>query len=136
MRREGAEYFTLVSRCGISSHSVEIDSRAAANADTASKSAIVAAAACQSAVAATMKLTASQRETVSKTTASNVSTASMSILPQGVHLKTNAPCPATPERIRSYYDVRSSRQCPNINVLSLTTTRVQSTNYPSMQVVG
>jgi len=107
--------------------------RTATSADTASKSAIAAAAACQFVVAATMKLTSSQRENPCKKNASSVSTVSISTLPQGVHPKTTAPCPATPERIRSYYDVRSSGQYANNYVPScVATTCVQSTNYHSV----
>jgi len=106
--------------------------RAAANADTASKSAIAPAAAGQSVVFETMRLTAIKKETASKTTASQGLTASMCTLPQGLHLKTTATCPASPEHIRLYYDVRSSRQYPHISVPScIATTRIQSTNYPS-----
>jgi len=45
-------------------------------------------------------------------------------------------CPATPECIRSYYDVRSSGQYPNISVPScVVTTRVQNTRYPTMPFI-
>jgi len=55
-----------------SSSAALADTRAATSADTASKAAIAAAAECQSAFAATMRLTAIQKENDSKTVASEV----------------------------------------------------------------
>jgi len=105
--------------------------RAPSSADTASKAAIAAAAACKSAVAENMRLTAFQKEIASMPTASKLRTASRCELPQGVPMKNTATCPASPELIRSYYDVRSSGQYPDISVLScVTNTKIQSTNYP------
>jgi len=107
--------------------------KAAKSADNASKSAISAAAGCKSAVADTMKLTAMQRKTVSMLEALSSRSASRDDAPQAKDA--TAPCPATPERIRSYYDVRSSGQYPNISVLScVATTRVQSRKYPTTPI--
>jgi len=99
-----------------------IVAKAAKSADTASKSAIGAAVACKSAVAEIMKITASQRKNASKYTAGRDDAPKAAI--------DTVTYPATPERIRSYYDVRSSGQYPNIIVLScVATTRVQDTKY-------
>jgi len=102
-----------------------IVARAAESADAASKSAIAAAIACKSAVAESIKITASQRGNTSKYTTDR-DDAQQSVI-------ATVTCPATPERIRSYYDVRSSGQYPNISVPScIATTRVQNTRYPTM----
>jgi len=99
--------------------------RAASSADTASKSVTAAAAACQSAVAATIKLTSRQKNTACMNIA-GIITADMNttgmktagIITAGINTAgmttaginsagiITAPCPATPERINSYYDVR------------------------------
>jgi len=93
---------------------------AAKSADAASKSAIAAAVTCKSAVAETMKITASQRKNACNNTAGRDAP------PQAVI--TTVTCHTTPERIRSCYDVRSSGPYPNISVPScVATTRVQDT---------
>jgi len=105
-----------------------IVARAAESADTASKSAI-AAVACKSATAESMKMTASQRENSSKFTAVR-DDAQQAVF-------TNTCCPVSTECIRSYYDgptssVRSSRQYPNISVPTcVTTAKIQNTKYPT-----
>jgi len=88
-----------------------------------------------------MRLTAIQKESTimtiasEKPTASKLRTASRFEIPQGVPMKNTATCPASPEHIRSYYDVISSGQYPNIIVpSSVVTTKIQSTNYPSTPI--
>jgi len=72
--------------------------------------------------------TASEKPTTSK-----LRTASRDKIPQAVHM--TATCPASPEYVRSYYDVRSSGQYLNISVPScVATTRIQSTNYPTTPI--
>jgi len=108
--------------------------RAAASADTASKAAIAAAAACDSVMGKNMKLVI-QLEQARKPTASKLHTASREPTPQAA--LATATCPATPERNRSYYDVKSSGQYPNITVPScVATTRIQNTNYPTTPIIG
>jgi len=107
--------------------------RAAASADTESKAAIAATTACNSAISKNKRLTAIQRESSRKPTASGLHTASRDNIPQAVHM--TATCPASPKRIRSYYDVRSSGQNHNISVPScVATTKIQSTNYPTTPI--
>jgi len=106
-----------------------IVARAAENADTTSKSAIAEAVACKSAVAETMKITASQKENARKYTACRDDA------PQAVI--TTVTCLATPERIRSYFDVSSLGQYSNISVSScVATTRIQNTRYPTTPFNG
>jgi len=88
-----------------------------------------------------MRLTAIQKESArmtnasEKLTASKLRTASRDDIPQGMPMKNTATCPASTERIRLYYDVRSSGKYPNINVPScVDTTRIQSTNYPTTPI--
>jgi len=69
-----------------------------------------------------MKFSESQRENTNKHTTDR-DDAKQSVI-------TTDTCPATPERIRSYYEVKASKENPNINVPScVSTTRVQSTRY-------
>jgi len=71
-----------------------------------------------------------QRENASMLNALNSHTASRNDAPQATI--NTASCPASPERVRSYYDVKSSRQYPNISVpCCIATTRVQNTKYPT-----
>jgi len=103
--------------------------QAAESADKASKSAIAAAAACKSVMADTIKFTAMQRETTSTQNTLRAHTAIRDDAPQPAPKTTS--CTASPERIRTYYDVRSSGQYPNISVPScVATTRVPDTKYP------
>jgi len=85
-----------------------IVAQAAESADNASKSAIAAAVAFKSAMADTMKLTAMQRETASTLNALKAHTAIGDDAQQTAIC--TASCPASPERIRSYHDVRTSGQ--------------------------
>jgi len=158
---EHRKYFPSLSEvdshAGIAASSVENSAalaatRAAENADTASKSAIAAAAACQSAFAATMKLASLQKNSAGMTTTgrntAGINTTGMStagVTTAGINITGmttagintagmfTAPCPATPERNKSYYDAGNLGQYLRSNVPAcVATTRVQNTNYPIM----
>jgi len=108
-------------------------------ADTAAKSAVAAAPACQSTVDATMKLNALQKETAGKKSSAGTesTTGNMKTTPSelttGSTSKFTTPCLATSGNDKSYYGVIASEQYPRVAMLScVATTRVQNTNYPIM----
>jgi len=76
-----------------------------------------------------------QRETASMQKTLNAHTAIGDDAQQTII--STASCPASLECIRSYYDVRTSGQYPNISTPScVTTTRVQNTKYPTTPFIG
>jgi len=126
------EYIAKINAEREVSSATQAATRAAASADTASKAAIAAVTACDSVIGENMKL-AILLEQARKPTASKLHAASKESTPQAVLV--TASCPATPERIRLYYDVKPSGQYPNVNVPScVATTRIQNTNYPTTPI--
>jgi len=113
-----------------------IVAQAAKSADDASKSAIAAAAACKTIIADTIKFTAMQREANSTQSALRAHTAirvdASQLAPRA------ASSPTSPERIRSYYDVKPSERYTRINTPSCVATILKSErlNTPARHLIG